>query len=444
MRMTAESNRALSALQRELAYEDTLSCVQCGYCLPACPTYAALGKETHSPRGRIHLVRLAAEGKMDDWSLLAEALDLCLGCRACETACPSGVRYGRILESARTAIAARRRHSAPARLARKLVFRGLFPHKRRLNSVAGTLWVYQKSGLDKAAERLRLTRLLPASLAAFAAVLPRQTSPAARARRPKTLQPRGERRFRVAFFTGCVMDAMFEQINRLSMELLALAGCEVVTVPGETCCGALHAHAGEHGDAKRLAKRNIEAFERLEASGIDYVVNNAGGCGAMLTEYPDLFEDEPQWRERARRFADKCADISVVLAQLELPFARSADHRVTVTYQPSCHMTNVQKVTVPPLQLLRSVPGVQLVKMADQDRCCGSAGIYNLIHYGASMSILDEKMRSVRATSADVVVTTNPGCLLQMRLGIQRAGLSDRMRAVHLVELLAEACGLIR
>lgn len=442
--MTADADRARSELQRELAYEDTLSCVQCGYCLPACPTYAAFGKETHSPRGRIHLVRLAAEGKMNDWTLLAEAMDLCLGCRACETACPSGVRYGRILESARTAIAARRRPGAFARAGRKLAFRGLFPHKRLLNSLAGTLWVYQKSGLEKAAESLRLTRLLPASLAAFAEVLPRQTSPAARARRPKTFQPRGERRFRVAFFTGCVMDAMFERVNRLSMELLALAGCEVVSVPGETCCGALHAHAGERGDAKRLAMRNIEAFERLEASGIDYVVHNAGGCGAMLAEYPRLFDDEPLWRERARRFADQCADISVVLAQLELPFKRDPDRWVTVTYQPSCHMTHVQKVTAPPLDLLRSIPGVRLADMEDRDQCCGSAGIYNIVHHEESMSILDAKMRSVRATGAAVVVTTNPGCLLQMRLGIRRAGLAERMRAVHLVELLAEACGLTR
>jgi len=464
-RKTVHTDEALKDLQRKLAYDDTFSCVQCGYCLPVCPTYETMGTETHSPRGRINLVKMTAEGKLTDWSLLADSIDRCLGCRACETACPTGVKYGNIFESAKAAIAERRTYAAPAKAGRSLLFRGLFPSKRLLNALAGALWVYQKSGLETAANKLKLTRVLPRSFGAFATVLPRQTSPFARMRRPRTFYSRqGKPRYRVAFFTGCIMDAMFERINRLGMELLAAGGCEVVAIPGETCCGALHAHAGERDDAIRLAKRNIEAFERLADSGtVDYVVNSAGGCGAMLAEYPHLLRDDPRWHERAQRFAEKSRDISVVLAQLALPFrpggsersemvTRSGTEMVTeggampvmetVTYQRSCHMTNVQKVTSPPLRLIQSIPGIQLQEMADKDKCCGSAGIYNMIHYDESMAILDVKMKAVHETRAQTIVTTNPGCLLQMQLGIQREGLQGRVRAVHLVELLAEACGL--
>ena len=443
------TDTSLKDLQRKLAYDDTFSCVQCGYCLPVCPTYETMGTETHSPRGRINLVKMTAEGKLTDWSLLADSIDRCLGCRACETACPTGVKYGNILESAKAAIADRQPHAMPVKAGRTLLFRGLFPNKRLLNALAGVLWVYQKSGLETAANKLKLTRALPQSFSAFATVLPRQTSPFARMRRPRTFHSRqGKPRYRVAFFTGCIMDAMFERINRLSMELMAAGGCEVVAIPGETCCGALHAHAGERDDAIRLAKRNIEAFERLAHSGtVDYVVNNAGGCGAMLAEYPHLLRHDPRWHERAQRFAEKSRDISVILAQLALPFRPGGSERTengmeTVTYQRSCHMTNVQKVTSPPLRLIQSIPGIQLREMADKDKCCGSAGIYNMIRYDESMAILDVKMKAVHETGAHTIVTTNPGCLLQMQLGIQREGLQGRMRAVHLVELLAEACGL--
>ncbi len=440
------TDTSLKDLQRKLAYDDTFSCVQCGYCLPVCPTYETMGSETHSPRGRINLVKMTAEGKLTDWSLLADSIDRCLGCRACETACPTGVKYGNIFESAKDAIAERQQYAVPVKAGRVLLFRGLFPNKRLLNALAGALWVYQKSGLETAANKLKLTRVLPKAFGAFATVLPRQTSPFARMRRPRTIHSRhGKPRYRVAFFTGCIMDAMFERINRLSMELMAAGGCDVMAIPGETCCGALHAHAGERGDAIGLAKRNIEAFERLADSGtVDYVVNNAGGCGAMLAEYPHLLRNDPQWQERALRFAEKSRDISVVLAQLALPFRRGGSELTeTVTYQRSCHMTNVQKVTSPPLQLIRSIPGIRLQEMADKDKCCGSAGIYNMIHYDESMAILDVKMKAVQGTRAQTIVTTNPGCLLQMQLGIQREGLQDRMRAVHLVELLAEACGFI-
>ncbi len=232
---------------------------------------------------------------------------------------------------------------------------------------------------------------------------------------------------------------MFRKINQLSIQLLAEVGCDVIVVENQTCCGALHAHTGEMEESKRLAKRNIDAFEQAEAA--DFIVNNAGGCGGMMVEYDHLLADQPQWAERAQRFARKTRDISQILALCggikgkERPAER-------VTYQRSCHMTNVQRVTREPVQLIRQLPNVELVEMKEADMCCGSAGIYNMVHYEASMDILDLKMEHVKDTKATTIVTTNPGCLLQMKVGIERENLGGSMRAVHLVEYLAEAYGL--
>jgi len=466
--------------KRAFAYDDALACVKCGYCLPACPTYETMGTETHSPRGRIQLVKAAAEGKLSSLSPLSEAIDKCLGCLACQTACPSGVDYANLYESAKAALrrnadepvgspepgsrsgtrpqqdgsaAIDRRAAAgyrtpfdPSRLLRQFLFRRALPSKRWMSALSILLWLYQASGMERLANRFGWTRRLPPPIAAFAGALPPQPNPLRRLSPLGRSNPTRTPALRVALFSGCVMDAMFARTNRLAARLLEAAGCEVVALPGETCCGALHAHAGEPELAKALAKRNIEAFEALSARfEVDYVVNAAGGCGAMLVEYGRLFRDEPAWRDRAEAFAAKNKDISYVLDRLgPLPFA--ADGRKPrpsriVAYQPSCHMTNVQQTTAP-LNVLRSLPDVELRLPVDMDKCCGSAGIYNLVHYRESMDILDVKMRHVAATEAAAIVTTNPGCLLQLRLGIEREGLQGRMRAVHLVDLLAEACGI--
>ncbi|ALS23702.1 (Fe-S)-binding protein [Paenibacillus naphthalenovorans] len=425
---------------KELPYDETIQCVQCGYCLPACPTYVTMERETHSPRGRINLVKMAAEGHLSLHELEGP-LDLCLGCRACETACPSGVEYGKILEGAREVLAEHkaRRTSKPLRKMQDAMFRNIFPDSKKLKVAADMIWLYQKSGLQKVAHKGKLTRVLPQNLWAFEEVLPQVTSPAARRHRPRLFEPpQGTRpKWKVAFFTGCIMDAMFEKINRLSMELLALAGCEVQVIAEQTCCGALHAHAGRKDDTVMLAKQNIEAFERLD---VDFIINNAGGCGAMLVEYDHLFHGDPEWETRAKAFVAKTRDITQVLAQCELPLAKPVDE--IVTYQRSCHMTNVQKVVKEPLELIKRIPGITYKEMANPNMCCGSAGIYNVVNYEESMEILDVKMETVKTTQATTIVTTNPGCLLQMKLGVQREGMSAKVRTVHLVELLAESCGI--
>lgn len=424
----------------KLPYDETVQCVQCGYCLPACPTYQTMERETHSPRGRINLVKMAAEGQLT-LDELKGPIDLCLGCRACETACPSGVEYGKILEGARDVLAARQesKTSKPLRFAQKVMFQNVFPDSKKLRLAADAIWMYQKSGLQRVAHKGKLTHILPENLWAFEEVLPEVSSPSERRQRPTAFQPPEGKapRFKVAFFTGCIMDAIFEKINRLSMELLAMAGCEVVVIQEQTCCGALHAHAGRRDETIMLAKQNIQAFEKLD---VDFIVNNAGGCGAQLVEYHHLFHGDAKWEERAKAFVAKTRDITQVLAQCQLPLTKPVP--AVVTYQRSCHMTNVQKVTKEPVELIRQIPGVTFREMANPNMCCGSAGIYNVVHYEESMDVLDVKMETVKDTQASVIVTTNPGCLLQMKLGVQREGKTGEMRAVHLIELLAEACGL--
>lgn len=421
-----------------LPYDETIQCVQCGYCLPACPTYLSKRTETHSPRGRINLVKLAAEGVIS-YDELKEPIDLCLGCRACETACPSGVKYGKILEETREALYHNHREnsSLPFQRTQDLLFRKVIPSSKQITRGANLLWFYQSSGLQKLARKTKLTDVLPGSLSSFEKILPEAASPAKRKKRAAVLKPSTSPKWKIAFFTGCIMDGLFEKVNSLSLELLKLAGCEVHVIPEQTCCGALHAHSGRKQDAIQLAKKNIAAFEEMD---IDYIVNNAGGCGAMLAEYDKLLENDEEWAERAHAFVQKTRDISQILRQCELPLGNVEMDR-KVTYQPSCHMTNVQGVVDEPLQLLESIPGVIFKPLSKAEMCCGSAGIYNLVHFHESMKILDEKMKGVEQ-DVEMIVTTNPGCLLQMRLGVHREKLEEKIEVVHLVELIAASCGL--
>ncbi|MCM3767751.1 (Fe-S)-binding protein [Neobacillus niacini] len=429
----------LEQLKVELKYEKTNSCVQCGYCLPVCPTYVTMGKETHSPRGRINLVKMVGEGRITDLSVLEEPMDLCLGCRACETACPTGVEYGALLEAARAAITRRKKLSVPVRTLRNTLFKKVIPSRKAMKFIGNSMWLYEKSGIQKLARKSGLMKKLPAHLGEFEAITPSAASPWERSSLLHITPAIGDKKFTVAFFAGCVMDAMFRKINQLSVKLLSEAGCDVILIENQTCCGALHAHSGEIEESKRLAKSNIAAFEKEE---IDFIVNNAGGCGAMMAEYDHLLADEPLWVERAKRFSENTKDISQILVLCGGIIAKDCPPQ-RITYQRSCHMTNVLKVTKEPLQLIQSIPNVEVIEMNDANMCCGSAGIYNIVNYDASMEILDQKMENVKDTEATTIITTNPGCLIQMKLGIERENLNGRMRAVHLVEYLAEAAGIM-
>jgi len=416
----------------EKAYEAANACVQCGYCLPACPTYASMGKESASPRGRIHLVKMAAEGKIDVLRDLRPPIDLCLGCRACESACPSGVRYGRLLEEVRVLTAPLK---PPGRLIR-VGLRHLIPYPGPLRAVG---W------LAALAQRLGLLRLLPGAFGDLARALPRihPARPYRAARAYRTARvlsggtgeekagqaPNGQT---VLFFRGCIQDAFLFHQNEAAIRVVTAAGARCIVPAGQVCCGALHAHSGDLETARRLARKNIAAFERYPGP----IVTHAGGCGAHLKECAHLLRDDPEWAERARAFSARVMDFSQWLAEVGLPADALSPLPLTVTYQDSCHLVHGQKVRRQPRDLIRTIPGIRYREMNGADRCCGSAGIYNLVHPEMADRVLREKMARVAETGAQVVVTANPGCYLQLRLGVQQAGLEGQVEVLSLAELL--------
>ncbi|MDN3014986.1 (Fe-S)-binding protein [Paenibacillus sp. BSR1-1] len=424
--------------KEQMNEDELLNCMRCGFCLPSCPTYIESGyKESHSPRGRIALMKAVVDGLIEPDEDFERSLELCLGCRACEPVCPSGVKYGHLLEDARDVINQNKKFSMPARIVRKTVFEGLFPHPNRMKNLTGLIGFYQRSGIQTIARKIGFLGLLPENLVTMEKVLPKVPTMKEMKNRPEYLPSIGTKKHRVAFFSGCLMDTMFMKTNDATCKLLQITGCDIVIPPNQTCCGALHGHSGEKQSAKDLAKRNIQAFDELN---VDFIITNAGGCGAFLIDYDHLLKDEPEWSARAKLFVEKIKDISEILVsvgfhqkvKLELP-------KQIITYQDSCHLRNVMKTASAPRTLLKSIKGVEYVEMKDADRCCGSAGIYNIIESEMSMKLLDNKMIQAKNTQAATIVTANPGCLLQMMVGIEREGLSVKMRGIHIVDLLLEA-----
>ncbi len=400
-------------------------CVHCGLCLSACPTYNVFQTEMDGPRGRIQLMRAAAEGRIGTDGAFTEHLDLCLGCRACETACPSGVQYGQLLETTRAAMLANRPVGRGERLLRWFALRQMIPHRDRLRLMARLLQLYQATGLPKVVRNLRL---LPTHMQAMEALLPPLST-----RYPDYRQPApaiGEKRGTVAFLYGCVQDAFLSPVNAATIRVLQRNGYEVHFPAAQTCCGAAPLHIGEQALARELARQNIDAFM---VHDYDAIINNAGGCGATLLEYAHLLADDPEYAERAHQFVAKVQDINQVLADhLHTPPTGTITARVT--YVDSCHLRHGQKVVRQPRQLLRAIPGVTLVELKQPDMCCGSAGVYNIMQPETADQVLASKMADVSGTNAEIIVTSNTGCHMQMIHGAQQRGL--RAEVLHLVELL--------
>ncbi|WP_017798044.1 (Fe-S)-binding protein [Oceanobacillus kimchii] len=423
--------------QNRMDRDELENCMRCGFCLPVCPTYIQSGyDETQSPRGRIALMKGIVDGEIEPDEDIEQTLNECLGCRACEPACPAGVNYGQLLEEARDIFNQNKQHSLPEKVIRKTVFEGLFPHQNRMENMTSLLTFYQRSGLQKIARNIGFMKLFPETLATMEKVLPSTPTRKEMRSQASYYVHKSQPKARVAFFKGCLMDTMFREVNKATIELLQKVGCDIAVPDTQNCCGALHGHSGEKEKAKELAKKNIAAFEEV---GADYIITNAGGCGAFLHDYGHLLHDDPEWSERAANFASKIKDITAILIDLDFHLTPLQMPEQVVTYQDSCHLRNVQKTFDEPRLLLQSIDGLHYEEMNDAARCCGSAGIYNIVHSELSMKHLDYKMEQVKDTAATTIVTTNPGCLLQMKLGIEREGLSDKMRAVHIVELLIEA-----
>ena len=437
MTTVKEQEKIQQEFKNRMSEDDLLNCMRCGFCLPTCPTYIESGfKESHSPRGRIALMKAVVDGIIEPDEDVERSLNMCLGCRACEPVCPSGVNYGQLLEEARDIINQNKKHSLPVRTLRKAVFEGLFPHQNRMRTFTGLLGFYQRSGIQSTVRKSGIMKFLPESLTSMEKILPQVPTMKEMKDRPSQLAAVGQVKKKVAFFSGCLMDTMFMKTNDSTMKLLQIAGCDIVIPESQACCGALHGHSGEKIGAKELAKRNILAFEALK---VDYIITNAGGCGAFLIEYDHLLKDDPEWANRAKSFTEKLKDISAILVDLKFHKCTLALPPQIVSYQDSCHLRNVMKTSVEPRTLLQSIEGIEYREMKDADQCCGSAGIYNIVESEMSMQILDSKMKNVKKTEAATIVTANPGCLLQMKLGIEREGLTEKVRAVHIVDLLLEA-----
>ena len=399
------------------------ACVHCGLCLNQCPTYRVTHLEAESPRGRIYLVEAVAGGRLPLSASVADHLYLCLACRACETACPSGVQYGRIAEAAREVLGP---PGPPvARTITRAALRHLMPHPERLRIAGRLIGLYHRTGLAALAQRV-----LPEGLRLRAALLPRPSNPFYEPE-AEVLPAIGERRARVAFLSGCAMSLFFAEINEATVRVLRRNGCEVVVPRDQACCGALNSHNGETETARQMARRNIEAFP----ADVDAIVTNAAGCGAAMKEYGHLLKDDPVYGERAARFASLVRDTGEFLAALGLRTSRKPV-AFSVTYQDPCHLAHGQRVRAEPRALLTAIPGLALNEMDGSDRCCGSAGIYNVLQPEMSEALLREKMEAIRATGAPVVVAPNPGCMLQLRYGARRFDVA--VRVMHLMDLLDE------
>lgn len=416
----AERHKAAS-----LDLPELYQCVHCGLCLNQCPTYRVLRLEPESPRGRIHLVRAAADGRIELNERFKEHLYLCLLCRACETACPSGVQYGHIAEAARDRLGPP--GSPRMRSALSLVFTQLLPYPGRLRLLARLLRFYQRSRLQEA-----MRSLLPKKLREMESMLP-SVSNHFFVPNGKTFPAFGERRARVGMLNGCVMPLLFCDVNEATVRVLQRNGCDVVFPQDQICCGALNIHNGENKTAKNMARQNVDSFSN---AGVDAVIVNAAGCGATMKEYRHLLRHDPAYAEKAKKFSALVQDASEFLVNLGL-VGELGRLEMTVTYQDPCHLVHGQRIRTQPRKLLQAIPGLALVEMEGGDRCCGSAGIYNLTHAEMSQMLLTEKMASIATTRAEAVVAPNPGCMVQLRYGSQKFG--PPIRVLHLMDLLDQA-----
>lgn len=411
--------------------EDLANCIHCGFCLPSCPTYVATGLELESPRGRLHLISGIRDGRIETTPRTLEHLDLCLQCRACETACPSAVPYGRIMEDARAAIMANEPTEQPrAWRLRTFALRNVLARPRVLRLAMTGARLYHLTGLQQLV-RQRLARFLPPALRRLEASAP--TIKSVPFRRTGTLASPEGATTRVAMLLGCLHGEMYPNMHEATVTALEHSGCEVVAPPAQVCCGALHAHAGDAETARALARRNIDAFER---AGVDAVTVNAAGCGAAMKEYGRLLRNDARWGERAEVFSAKVKDALEFVAEQD--FAHDLGHvDRTVTLQDACHLAHAQGVRSAPRAILGAIPGVDFREMVNPDRCCGSAGLYSAVQPEMSARVLEPKMATIAATGATTVCTSNPGCTLQIENGARRHDVDAEVR--HVIEVLAES-----
>ena len=422
----------LATAEGRAHYARTLDCVHCGLCLPVCPTYRLSGRETSSPRGRIYLIRAAADGRLEPGPAYEEELHYCLVCRACETVCPSGVQFEALMEHARADAKKRKPPRGLAGALERFLLRRVIPSRRALRLAANALALYAKTPLGAAIRATGLAeRLLPGATAREV-LMPRIPPRSGRRDLPNHLPARGARRGTVAIQEGCVASQLLQDVSEATARVLTRGGFDVVLWRSPSCCGALHAHAGDLEFARELAKKNIEAFER---AGAECFVQTSAGCGSHVKAYPRLLENDPAWKARAEKLAKNTRDVCEFL--VERGFApRLAPLDAKIAYDEPCHLVHGQRISDQPRALLRSIPGVELVALRGATDCCGAAGLYSIERTQDSLAILDAKMEAIRESGCSIVATGNPGCILQLRTGAKRARLD--IRVLHPIQLLDE------
>jgi glycolate oxidase iron-sulfur subunit len=457
-------------------YDLMRQCIHCGFCLPTCPTYAVLGVEMDSPRGRIYQMQAVAEGRMEISPEFVDHMYCCLGCRACETACPSGVQFGKLIEAAREQIQLEVVHTSTInghwqaknelpepqgtldfplhereeksprlentteRFLRRFFFDFMLPSRLVTSLVFAGLKIYQRSGLQTLAHRTGLLDAVNSLPTPFQGKLktPEELMPAASgdlipALLPEITPALGRRRYRVGFISGCIMDQVYRNINEATIRVLTANDCEVITPPNQQCCGALHVHAGEAERGRQLARHNIEVFEPYNC---DAIIINSAGCGSNLKEYGHLLRDDPAYATRANAFSAKVKDVTEFLMSIDLNRGMGEVPH-TITYHHACHLFHGQKIKQQPVQLLKAIPGLTIVDLKEADWCCGSAGIYNITNQEMASQLLERKINNIVATGANVIATANPGCMMQIALGARERGIE--LDVVHPIQLLDEA-----
>jgi glycolate oxidase iron-sulfur subunit len=411
-----------------------IKCMRCGMCLPVCPTYNLTFQEQSSPRGRIRLMRSLEAGELGITRGFVDEIYFCLDCQACQTACPAGVQYGTLVEEARETIA--REHCDPFFLSmvKRFFLNGVLASSSRTKLAASMMRLYQRSGLREAVERSNILSLFSESLNAKHRLLPTASPQWFDESVEEVVRPEGEPRGRVAFLSGCIMNVAMADIHHDAVEVLVRNGFEVVIPRRQECCGSLHAHHGDFGTAKVLAKKNIDLFDGFT---FDALVIDSAGCGAFMKEYGKVFADDPAYAAKAKRLSEKAKDISEFLVESGFKIPEKP-YRKKVTYHEACHLVHTQKISQQPRELLQSIPGIEFIELPEATWCCGSAGIYNVVRYDDSMKMLQRKSENLRSTGAEIVVTANPGCHLQIQYGIQKFGLQE-CEVVHPVTLLNRA-----
>jgi glycolate oxidase iron-sulfur subunit len=421
---------------KSLDYSVLQQCMHCGMCLPTCPTYDLTKLEKHSPRGRIALMRAIADDRLELGPAFGEEMSYCLGCLACETACPAGVDYAHLFEVARSDVEKSGVMANPVRsVVRTASLKILFTHPRLLRLVGRILWLYQATGAQCLFRRLGLTRLLPAKLRELEPMTPVVRSKFSHQLIGPLEKPVDGTRYRVGLLTGCVQDLVFADINRDTADVLLANGCEVVTPPVQPCCGSIHGHNGEHAVAQEMARRMIDLFDPFT---FDAIITNAAGCGSHLKHYGRLLADDRDYAVRAREWDRKLKDINEWLVEIgfRIPAPEAADSQ-KVTYHDACHLCHGQKITRQPREILQAIPGVELTELPESNWCCGSAGVYNITQPETAAILQERKVGKIASTGAAVVATCNPGCHLQLVNGVRQAGLD--IRVTQPVTLLARA-----